>query len=109
MMTTIIIRTRFVALHNWPKAPDVVSFLRNEHRHEFWVEVEIEVDHNDRDLEFFICKEKINRFIKNNFAYKSLGSLSCEMIAIKLYEGLQLPVKSISVFEDGENGAKVVR
>jgi len=107
MITTIIIRTRFVAFHCWPEAPDVVAFLRNKHRHEFWVEVELYVEHTNRDLEFFICKDYIDSYISNYFTEQYLENMSCEGMATALLVQLKLPVKSVSVFEDGENGAKV--
>jgi len=93
-------------MHHYPDAPRVVSFLRNEHRHNFKYKVYIEVFKNDRDIEFFIFQ----RFIKGilfKFPF-NLGAKSCEMIADDLREKIikKYPTRAlkIEVSEDGENG-----
>ena len=81
MIRTIIIRTRFVALHYWPGCdiPEV-EFLKHPHRHEFHVEVEIQVGHTDRQKEFFVCKKELNNFVKK-WEQCALCAMSCEMFA----------------------------
>lgn len=121
--TTIYVKTQFTGFHCWPAAPAEVAFLRNLHRHVFHVEVHLKVVHDDRDVEFFMFKEDLDRIIKQEL----LPSLvinphqSCEMLAKSLYEKLQtyayltenprypyfgLTTKII-VSEDGENGAVI--
>ena len=39
-------------IHKYPNAPDGVEFLQYPHRHMFHFRVEIDVFHNDRDIEF---------------------------------------------------------
>ena len=41
-------------IHKYPDAPDEVEFLRYPHRHIFKFKVQIDVEHDDRDIEFFI-------------------------------------------------------
>ena len=108
MKKTIVVRTRFEAIHCWPECPyDDVAFLRNPHRHEFWVEVEIEVSHNDRDIEFIMAKRKLNAFLAASNK-TDLGSTSCEDIAESIMNsGTFQRVQSVTVLEDGENGAKI--
>ena len=108
MRITIIIRTRFEAIHSWPNCPyEDVTFLRNPHRHEFWVEVEIEVSHNDREIEFIKAKRELDRFLAGVYG-KDLGSKSCEDIAENIMNsGMFWQVQSVTVLEDGENGAKI--
>ena len=109
-MKTIYINTNFEGLHKWDKAPEEVSFLRNLHRHLFKVRVEIEVKHNDRELEFFMFKDFIEDYL-SKLNKKEVGS--CEMIA----EGILNYIKEkypdrfilVDVSEDGENGAKVYK
>lgn len=114
-MQTINVSTMFNGVHHWKDAPDAVAFLRNEHRHFFYVNVTFEVHHADRYLEFLIVKNFIDGLIISQFGEyhpdlpntRQLGERSCEMIAKVLYdliEAVYPTVQSVSVSEDGENG-----
>lgn len=107
-MKTIIVSTRVEAVHNWPEAIEGVDFLKNKHRHEFHYRLEIEVLHNDRELEFILIKRWLDSVIPRG----DIGSKSCEMLAEELLKKTQEKVGftryiSVSVFEDGENGSMV--
>lgn len=121
----VIVRSHFSAIHCWPMCPfEEVSFLKHPHRHIFHVEVKCRIDHEDRNLEFFMVKNRLNIILTELFEGRDLGSLSCEMMAQAITKNLDkalckmtsIPfnsekpfyVKSVSVFEDGENGAEVV-
>lgn len=87
-----------------------VSFLAVPHRHIFHFRVEIEVNHNDRDIEFIQAKRQLERLFSDGTV--ELDYKSCEMIAeelhdelVKLYGGDREYV--IEVAEDGENGARM--
>lgn len=100
--------TRFTAMHAWDDAPDEVAFLRSPHRHEFHVRLSVEVDHDDRDIEFIMLKRALDGFI----AARILGTdRSCEQYAsaIRDHFAEQYPGRAITVdvSEDGENGAIV--
>lgn len=105
---SIEVTTRFVDFHCWPKAPNEVAFLRNLHRHVFHVTVEIAVEANDREIEFFILQKDINELIE--FKIRPMKKWkSCEMMAERIaiilsemYEDREISVK---VSEDGENAA----
>ena len=112
---TIIVKTQFDFTHRYENAPDKVAFLRSPHRHKFYVEVEIEVFHDDRELEFLMVKEKLEHHLM--VATKCLGrsmwqeTASCEQMCEGL---LNFIIKSygerdvtVSVFEDNENGGKL--
>ena len=77
-------------IHKYPDAPEGVEFLRHPHRHLFHFRVDIEVFHDDRDIE--------------------LDYRSCEMMADDLAEYIHKhhPERDlkITVSEDGENGAE---
>jgi len=96
---------------------DDVSFLGYPHRHMFHFRVQIEVFHNDRDIEFIQFKRWLQRLYdmapdgdkgQDNFAVLELDYKSCEMIADDIYT--QIAAKypgravTIEVSEDGENG-----
>ena len=111
MIRSITSRTSFEGIHCWPEAPDEVSFLRNPHRHIFGVVVEIETEHNDRDLEFIMVKHqldnRLNAELDSNGVWQ-MGRKSCEDVAEMLLQFLhnKYPGRliSVSVYEDDENG-----
>ncbi len=98
------------------------------HSHTFKIEVKVEVEHNDREVEFFMfqrdvdnairgcyidCEEDVStddvgyRFIET---FISLGRKSCEEIAEDIYNELlvQYPRPMIiSVSEDGNVAAEI--
>lgn len=103
MIKSIIVKYQFEALHHWPECPfEEVSFLKNKHRHLFYVEVEKEVTHNDRDIEIIMLKRDLQIYSGKGYDY---GTWSCEEIAEDLLHKFQL--KSCCVLEDNENGAKI--
>lgn len=86
-----------------------VSFLASPHRHIFHFKVEIEVYHDDRDIEFIQFK----RILENEYnkGILSVDHKSCEMIANDLYQFIHsnYPERevTIEVSEDGENGCRI--
>lgn len=113
--TFIYVKTQFVGLHYWKEAPYLVQFLRHPHRHIFHVTATFQVFNNNRELEFFMMKERINRCIKKTYFDREepiITEESCEMIAQNIFEYLQLGallVIRVEVSEDGENGAIVIK
>lgn len=118
-ITFITVKTQFEGVHSYPDAPKEVYYLRTPHRHMFHVEAEIEVFHDDRELEFIMVKHCIDDFFDRN---NHMGSTSCEMIAKELQDHLKqkYPITeemmlknrynhldrkvNVRVSEDGENG-----
>ena len=101
-------------IHCYPDAPDDVDFLRHPHRHIFHFRIEIEVFHDDRDIEFIMFNRELES-LYTDYAYGvgdptlELDYKSCEMISNDLaviikkrYPGREL---KIEVSEDGENGS----
>ena len=86
-----------------------VKFLGHPHRHIFHFRVDIEVFHNDRELEFILFK----RWLENLFddGILQLNHSSCEMISDDLYDKISQTYPDrdviISVAEDNENGSKI--
>ena len=94
-------------IHKYPQAltdPDLedVKFLGYPHRHIFHFRVDIEVHHDDRELENLYSEE----------GAMTLNYQSCEMIARELakYIHTKYPNRAliISVAEDNENGCRLV-
>jgi hypothetical protein len=86
-----------------------VSFLGTPHRHIFHFRVEMEVFHDDRDVEFIQAKRIMERWYSDGTL--QLDYKSCEMMANDLHTKLfqQWPNRDyvIEVSEDGENGCRI--
>lgn len=112
----VIIKTSFEGLHCWKNIPPEhpSQFLKNPHRHVFNFELYFQVKHDDRDVEFFDMKSKVDKVLNNWFCklpdelLPDMGSISCEMLAGKLLRHFENDdCHSVRVFEDNENGAVV--
>ena len=94
-------------IHRYPDAPEGVEFLKHPHRHMFHFKVQIEVLHDDRDIEFILFKRELEGLYTEGTL--QLNHRSCEMMADDLadYIHLNYPKRrfTITVSEDGENGA----
>ena len=109
-MIKIGIRTNFEGFHSWPKAPIQVAFLSRKHIHMFHVTLEIEVEHDDRELEFFM----VQNWLKAKIEMEELafGNYSCErmcntlLIAAQTRYGEERYI-SVRISEDEENYAEV--
>ena len=95
-------------IHKYPDAPDGVEFLKYPHRHIFHFRVELEVFHDDRDVEFILLKRELEGLY--NKVTLQLDYKSCEMMADDLFEYIarEFPDRDviIEVSEDGENGTR---
>jgi len=87
-----------------------VSFLATPHRHIFHFRIEMEVFHDNRDVEFIQFKRIVESWY--NEGTLKLDYKSCEMMSKELYQKL---IKTwpdrhyiIEVSEDGENGCRTV-
>ena len=106
--STIVVKTQFEGIHQYLDAPDRVDFLREPHRHTFYVEVEMRVEHFERELEFILVKRALQRYLNvEPFAVTD----SCETMASKICNYLvriygQRDIRCC-VYEDNENGGCV--
>lgn len=100
-------------IHKYPAALEDprladVSFLGYPHRHMFHFKVEIEVFHDDRDIEFILFKRELEALYDESIL--ELDYKSCEMISDDLYDYVssKYPGRdvTIEVSEDGENGSR---
>lgn len=101
----IVVRTSFIAFHRWREAPPEFDYLRNWHRHNFYVEMKVEESDN-REIEFNALKDELNEFLRG-YENKYLD-MSCEDIALELAKRFYPSRKKIiSIFEDNENGVEI--
>lgn len=108
----ITVRGQYDGFHAYEDAPEQVAFLKAMHRHLFKWEASIEVFHDDRELEFFMVQESINRTIIPFLRLQhNLGS--CEQQAEIILEGLVNNYGAkrryiVTVSEDGESDGTVI-
>jgi len=112
-MTKTFIGVRIVVegFHNFPSASEIfgpeVKFLESKHRHKFGITLEVAVNHDNRDKEFFILQREVEDYINRNYGKPAeFGACSCEMIARDLMEAFN--ATKVIVDEDGENYSKII-
>ena len=103
-MIWAVVKFRFAGMHRWKKADGKVEFLKALHRHMFYVTVQIEQLHNDRDIEYISFKEWL---LRNKPRFEPTDS--CEMYAQKVLKKIEKKYPNrivfVQVMEDDENGA----
>lgn len=96
-------------IHRYPAAKDLkgVEFLQHPHRHIFHFYVNLEVSHNDRDVEFILFKRELEALFESGAMQADYKS--CEMMAEEMLEYIEREypgrIVQVEVFEDDENGA----
>lgn len=112
--STIWVTFRREGIHAYPAAAtkpglEDVSFLASPHRHIFHFRVEMQVFHDDRDVEFIQFKRELEGLYTGEVLM--LNNKSCEMICWDILHHIKhkYPKRNvcITVSEDGENGATI--
>ncbi len=112
-MKRIIVNLRVEGTHLWESCKiEEVLYLSNLHRHMFYIRLEKEVIHNDRDIEIIKLKHDIKDYLKDRYYDKDLRThcfcgRSCEDIAEDL--SVVFDAYSVEVLEDNENGAIIIK
>ena len=102
-MIWAIVKFQFEGIHKYPESN---TYLKFPHHHIFHVEVKLEQKHNNRDIEYHYLKSILiqTNWIKNE-------TESCEQIAENIINFLTINYpdrkKTVTVLEDGTNGAMV--
>lgn len=109
--STIVVRTEVEFIHRYKDAPQEVNFLQNWHRHMLQLEIEMEVTHLDRELEFIMVKRCIDGLFSNNSIKVYYVDSSCETICKQLIGKLKEIYGDrdmvVTACEDGENAGRV--
>lgn len=108
--TRVFVRTGFTGFHRWPEAPTEVAFLRNLHRHVFFVELIVNVT-ADRQVEFYLLQAELNKVCAQIIlpALAKDQTLSCESMATMIFSHFSKTylVYRVQISEDNENGAYI--
>jgi len=111
--------------HYWDNAPDDFIYLKDNHRHIFYWTVLVNIEKDNREIEFIDLKDLSLESIKNCYLCSTFGdsqldfgNYSCEIIAQKSKEIIEhsyfdvwnkkISIYSIEVTEDNENGALII-
>ena len=112
MPANVIATIRVPGFHYWPGAPKEVIHLADRHRHLFTFKAKVEVEHNDRDVEFQTLQVFLRQHLDKTYDHGAtgyeFGSRSCEDLAQEILD-LVKQVHTVEVWEDDENGAEVCR
>lgn len=102
-----IVRFDVPGFHCWPEAPGARNYLAQRHRHLFHVEVQLELRHHEREVEFHDLLD----FARERMPGGEMEGRSCETMASELLHHIheRYPGRTVrvSVFEDGEVGASL--
>ena len=114
-MIRAIVYAEIIGYHNYPGAPDDMSFLRDSHRHVFVFRIHMaEEDANRGEVEIFEATRNVKAAVSQLFSLRygsdeyEFGTNSCEQIAQRV--GLYLEnnygyqIASFEVLEDGQGG-----
>ncbi len=110
--TTIVAKRRVIGFHQYPDAPEEVRFLASRHRHEFTIEVAIEVTDSNRETEWFMVGTQLMQYLERNWVHHAHGfefaDMSCEQIAHAILDHFDR-ASWVAVTEDDECYAHVER
>lgn len=107
MKRDIEIELNLPGLHYWPGASSFreVDYLQYPHRHVFCFQLGFNVTHANRDLEFIITRNAVEKHLRmlywsDKYNLLDFGEMSCEMIAEELKEAFK--ASKVRVGEDKE-------
>ena len=110
-MAEVFVRFVQEGFHRWGDAPEGRAYLRDRHRHLFWIEASCEVAEDDREVEFHDIRDQVEIYYGLMAGKdRDFGTQSCEMLARRMAGKLCETFRrafTVSVSEDGECGARV--
>lgn len=90
--------------HYWKNAPESSSYLKQAHRHKFFIRTWFKVQSNDREVEFFAKQKEIEELLLTTFGFPcNFEHRSCEDIATFIIKNTNSA--KVEVLEDGFYGA----
>lgn len=107
----VVTKNYIEGLHYWKDAPTHLDYLRNKHRHVFYICCYWEVKHNDREIEIIETQKEVDSYFKKYYSNKynmcDFENMSCEDICNELLSHYkEKGLKRVKVLEDGQGGAE---
>jgi hypothetical protein len=111
MRKNIIVTLQIAGVHQWKECLiEEVSYLRDLHRHVFYITCKVAVESNDRQIEIIRFKNRVLNYVATEWGRGNrecnFENMSCEAIAEQLVKHFNLSY--CKVLEDNENGAEVI-
>ena len=112
MTQYVICALQMEGFHCWPEADGELAYLKNSHRHIFFITAEFPVRNANREIEIISQQNAIKRYLLSKYGDEDgachFGRRSCEDIAAEILNQFENST-SCPVLEDGCGGARVVR
>jgi hypothetical protein len=101
----VVVNLTIQGTHRWETCNiKEVLYLKEKHRHLFYIETHKKVTHNNRQVEIIMLKNKLIDYLTQKYK-GDFGNMSCEDIAEELL--VEFNLSYVKVLEDNENGAIV--
>lgn len=104
MPVSVTVRVIKTGWHSWPTATKPRRYLADLHRHRFHVEVEVPIDHYDREVEFHDLMDLVHAWWGPENNQEDRGA--CEAMAAGLARFIDVKLSRtptrVAVGEDGE-------
>ena len=112
MTQYVICALQMEGFHCWPEADGELAYLKNSHRHIFFITAEFPVRNANREIEIISQQNAIKRYLLSKYGDEDgachFGRRSCEDIAAEILNQFENST-SCTGLEDGFGGARVVR
>ena len=114
MSANIFVKEKITAMHKWKDPDSRVDFLGNDHVHDFIYTVSCSVEHDDREIEFYLLRNDVKKILLKYSKVNGIaqfGGRSCEMLAREMLGWLidKYGFKNwcVTVAENPQQGASV--
>ena len=104
MTQYVICALQMEGFHCWPEADGELAYLKNSHRHIFFITAEFPVRNANREIEIISQQNAIKRYLLSKYGDEDgachFGRRSCEDIAAEILNQFENST-SCTVLEDG--------
>ena len=104
MTQYVICALQMEGFHCWPEADGELAYLKNSHRHIFFITAEFPVHNANREIEIISQQNAIKRYLLSKYGDEDgachFGRRSCEDIAAEILNQFENST-SCTVLEDG--------
>ena len=104
MTQYVICALQMEGFHCWPEADGELAYLKNSHRHIFFITAEFPVRNANREIEIISQQNTIKRYLLSKYGDEDgachFGRRSCEDIAAEILNQFENST-SCTVLEDG--------
>lgn len=109
-MYYVITYNEIIGTHRYKEANGLLKYLSYKHRHVFKIRCWFKVEDPNREIEFNLKQNEIEKILRDNFVEEkgmglNFGNMSCEMIGSFIIQNIGCDM--CEVLEDGFGGSFV--